>query len=77
MVNTGYCILVSSMMNSLFRKLCTTSIPEIKTTATSARRKVIKVGDNRPIVVNRRNINAEHEKKASQLGLGFRIVSAR
>lgn len=43
---------------------------------TKPKRKVIKVGENRPIIMKRREINAQHEKKASEMGLEFRILGA-
>lgn len=39
-------------------------------------RKVVKVGDDRPIIKWSRENNAAHEKKAAEMGLGFRIVGA-
>ena len=46
------------------------------TKTTKPRRKVIKVGDNRPIIMKHREINANHEKKALEMGLEFRIMSS-
>jgi hypothetical protein len=33
--------------------------------------------DNRKIIQDRRKINEEHEKKAAEMGLGWRVVASR
>ena len=40
-------------------------------------RKVIKVGEKRPVVMTQREVNQAHEAKAASMGLEFRTVGAR
>ena len=40
-------------------------------------RKIIKLRDKRPIIQKQRTMNAFHEAKALEMGLSWRIVSAR
>jgi hypothetical protein len=39
-------------------------------------RKIIKPRGKRPIIEKQKKINEEHEKKAQEMGLGWRIVGA-
>lgn len=44
--------------------------------ASKAPRRILKPREKRPIIQKQRKLNAEHEKRAKEMGLGFRIIGA-
>lgn len=64
---------VRERMVGTLSRMCST---EPQRRAEKPVRKIMKLRDKRPIVQKQRKVNHEHEMKAAEMGLGWRVMGA-